>query len=65
MRSHAVTVMDAIAGRGPRLVALSGHDSTPWTYDQFAHRFGGAYRLLRVGEELHISASGTGQTTAT
>ncbi len=61
----AATVMDAIAGRGPRLVALSGHDSTPWTYDQFARRFGGAYRLLRVGEKLHIPASGAGQTTGT
>lgn len=54
----ATAVIDAIAERGPRVVALSGHDSTPWTYDRFADRFGDAYRLLRVGEELRISASG-------
>jgi 7,8-dihydropterin-6-yl-methyl-4-(beta-D-ribofuranosyl)aminobenzene 5'-phosphate synthase len=54
----AAAVMDAIAERGPRVVALSGHDSTPWTFDRFAERFGGSYNLLRVGEQLHISASG-------
>lgn len=54
----AAVVMDAIAERGPRLIALSGHDSTPWTYGQFAARFGDAYRLMQVGEELRISASG-------
>src|SRR6266487_1413650 len=51
-------VLDEIAARGPRLVALSSHDSTPWTYGAFAHRFGDRYRTLRVGEELRISASG-------
>lgn len=56
----AEAVMAAIAARGPRLVALSGHDSTPWTYDQFAARFGSAYRLLRVGEEVRITAAGPG-----
>lgn len=54
----AAAVMDAISERGPRVVALSGHDSTPWTYDRFAQRFGGSYTLLRVGERLRISASG-------
>lgn len=54
----AAAVMDAIGERGPRVVALSGHDSTPWTYDRFAERFGGSFNLLRVGEQLRISASG-------
>jgi hypothetical protein len=51
-------VLDEIASRGPRLVALSSHDSTPWTYGAFAHRFGDRYRTLRIGEELRISAGG-------
>ena len=54
----AAAVMEAIAYRGPRVVALSGHDSTPWTDSQFASRFGSAYRLLRVGDELHITSAG-------
>jgi 7,8-dihydropterin-6-yl-methyl-4-(beta-D-ribofuranosyl)aminobenzene 5'-phosphate synthase len=54
----AAAVMDAIAQRGPRVVALSGHDSTPWADRQFASRSGGAYRLLRAGEELRITAAG-------
>jgi 7,8-dihydropterin-6-yl-methyl-4-(beta-D-ribofuranosyl)aminobenzene 5'-phosphate synthase len=49
-------VLEEIEARGPRLVALSGHDSTPWTYDAFRRRFGGRYRTLRAGEELRISA---------
>ncbi|HEV8276752.1 MAG TPA: hypothetical protein VGQ26_13795 [Streptosporangiaceae bacterium] len=51
-------VLDQIAGRGPRLVALSAHDSTPWTYGAFARRLGDRYRTLRAGEELRISAGG-------
>ncbi len=51
-------VLDEIAARGPRLVALSGHDSTPWAYDAFARRFGDRYRTLRAGEELRITAAG-------
>ncbi len=49
-------VIEEIRARGPRLVALSGHDSTPWTYDAFARCFGDRYRTLRAGEELRISA---------
>ena len=41
-------VLDQIAGRGPRLVALSAHDSTPWTYRSFARRLGDRYRTLRA-----------------
>jgi hypothetical protein len=50
--------MDAIAQRGPRVVALSGHDSTPGADRQFASRFGRTYRLLRAGQELRITAAG-------
>lgn len=50
-------VLEEIEARGPRLVALSGHDSTPWTYDAFTRRFGDRYRTLRAGEELRITAA--------
>jgi 7,8-dihydropterin-6-yl-methyl-4-(beta-D-ribofuranosyl)aminobenzene 5'-phosphate synthase len=53
----AIQVLDEIEARGPRLVALSGHDSTPWTFGAFAARFGHRYRTLRAGEELTISAA--------
>ena len=51
-------VLEEIEARGPRVIALSGHDSTPWTYDAFSRRFGDRYRTLRVGEELRITAAG-------
>lgn len=54
----AQAVIAAIRERGPRLVALSGHDSTQWTLDAFAQAFGDRYRTLRVGEELVITATG-------
>ena len=53
----AAHVLDEIEARGPRLVALSGHDSTPWTFGAFARRLGDRYRTLRAGEELEISAT--------
>ena len=46
-------MLEEIQARGPRVIALSGHDSTPWTYDAFSRR----YRTLRVGEELRITAA--------
>ena len=60
----AAAVLDEIDARGPQVVALSGHDSTPWTYAAFADRFGSRYRTLQVGEELRISAIGTTAGTA-
>jgi len=51
-------VLEEIQARGPRVIALSGHDSTPWTYAAFSRRFGDRYRTLRVGEELRITAAG-------
>ena len=50
-------VLAEIQARGPRLVALSGHDSTPWTFDAFTRRFGDRYRTLRAGEGLRITAA--------
>jgi 7,8-dihydropterin-6-yl-methyl-4-(beta-D-ribofuranosyl)aminobenzene 5'-phosphate synthase len=51
-------VLEEIEARGPRVIALSGHDSTPWTNDAFSRRFGDRYRTLRVREELRITALG-------
>jgi len=51
-------VLDEVEARGPRVIAMSGHDSTPWTYDAFSRRFGDRYRTLRAGEELRITAAG-------
>jgi 7,8-dihydropterin-6-yl-methyl-4-(beta-D-ribofuranosyl)aminobenzene 5'-phosphate synthase len=50
-------VIEEIRERGPRIVALSGHDSTPWTLNAFADAFPGRYQTARVGEEIKISAS--------
>jgi 7,8-dihydropterin-6-yl-methyl-4-(beta-D-ribofuranosyl)aminobenzene 5'-phosphate synthase len=50
----AAEVIDLIRARGPRLVALSGHDSTPWSFAAFERAFGDRYRTLRVGSELRI-----------
>jgi len=50
-------VLAEIHARGPRVVALSSHDSTPWAYDAFARRFGDRYRTLRAGEGLRITAA--------
>jgi len=47
-----------ITARGPALVALSSHDSTPWTYGAFAQAFGDRYRTLQVGDELRVSSAG-------
>jgi 7,8-dihydropterin-6-yl-methyl-4-(beta-D-ribofuranosyl)aminobenzene 5'-phosphate synthase len=56
----ATHVIEQIRLRGPRVVALSGHDSTPWTYAAFEQVFTDRYRTLRVGEELRISADAVG-----
>jgi 7,8-dihydropterin-6-yl-methyl-4-(beta-D-ribofuranosyl)aminobenzene 5'-phosphate synthase len=53
----AARVIEEIRERGPRIVALSGHDSSPWTLNAFADAFRGRYRTARVGEEITISAS--------
>ncbi len=53
----AAHVLNEIDARGPRLVALSGHDSTPWTFDAFARRFGDRHHPLRAGDELRVAAA--------
>jgi hypothetical protein len=55
----ATAAIDEITRRGPRVVALSSHDSTPWTYDAFGRAFGDRYHTVRVGEELVISSAGS------
>jgi hypothetical protein len=52
--ADAQAAISEIAARGPRVVALSGHDSSAWTFTAFAEAFGERYRTLRVGEELRI-----------
>jgi hypothetical protein len=47
-----------LTARGPRLVAVSSHDSTPWTYAAVGRALGDAYRTLQVGDELEVTASG-------
>jgi 7,8-dihydropterin-6-yl-methyl-4-(beta-D-ribofuranosyl)aminobenzene 5'-phosphate synthase len=52
----ARAVIETIRARGPELVALSGHDSTPWTIAAFDEAFGERHRALRVGEDVVIGA---------
>lgn len=56
--SNVAAVLEALDARGPRLVALSGHDSTAWTYDAFARALGERYVTMRVGEHLRFAAEG-------
>jgi 7,8-dihydropterin-6-yl-methyl-4-(beta-D-ribofuranosyl)aminobenzene 5'-phosphate synthase len=58
-------VIQEITARGPRLIGLSSHDSTPWTYDAFGRAFGDRYHTLRVGEELVVSGAGSTLKPAT
>jgi 7,8-dihydropterin-6-yl-methyl-4-(beta-D-ribofuranosyl)aminobenzene 5'-phosphate synthase len=55
--ADAHAVIASISERAPALVALSGHDSTPWTLTAFADAFGERFRPLRVGEEIQIRAA--------
>jgi 7,8-dihydropterin-6-yl-methyl-4-(beta-D-ribofuranosyl)aminobenzene 5'-phosphate synthase len=56
--SDAEAAIREVRARGPRFVALSGHDSTPWACAAFEHAFGGNYRTLHVGDQIDISAAG-------
>ena len=51
----AAAAVREITARGPSIVALSSHDSTPWTYDAFGRAFGERYHTVRVGEEFVVS----------
>jgi 7,8-dihydropterin-6-yl-methyl-4-(beta-D-ribofuranosyl)aminobenzene 5'-phosphate synthase len=55
--ADAREVIASISERGPGLVALSGHDSTPWTMTAFGDAFGERFQPLRVGEEIVIRAA--------
>ncbi|HYS29942.1 MAG TPA: hypothetical protein VEQ12_10660, partial [Candidatus Limnocylindria bacterium] len=55
----AMAAVQEITACGPRVVGLSSHDSTPWTYDAFGRAFGDRYHTLRVGEQLRVSAAGS------
>lgn len=55
--ADARSVIDSIRERGPALVALSGHDSTPWTIAAFDEAFGERHQALRVGQEIVIRAA--------
>ena len=61
----ATAAIDELTRRGPRVVALSSHDSTPWTYEAFGRAFGDRYHAVRVGEELGISSAGARLGSAT
>jgi 7,8-dihydropterin-6-yl-methyl-4-(beta-D-ribofuranosyl)aminobenzene 5'-phosphate synthase len=39
---------------GASLVAVSGHDSTPYTMGRFAAAFGAGFREVQVGEEIRV-----------
>jgi 7,8-dihydropterin-6-yl-methyl-4-(beta-D-ribofuranosyl)aminobenzene 5'-phosphate synthase len=55
--ADARSVIETIDRRGPGLVALSGHDSTPWTLNAFDQAFGDRYKPLRVGEPIILGAT--------
>jgi 7,8-dihydropterin-6-yl-methyl-4-(beta-D-ribofuranosyl)aminobenzene 5'-phosphate synthase len=44
----------AIKKVAPKIVALSTHDSSDWSLDQFRQAFGSAYLDIRVGKEIVI-----------
>lgn len=44
----------AIQKVSPKIVALSPHDSSDWSLDQFRRAFGPAYQDIRVGKEIVI-----------
>lgn len=52
--------IDRLRSAGARLVAVSGHDSTPHTMRRFAAAFGTGFREVRVGEEIVVSAGRDG-----
>jgi 7,8-dihydropterin-6-yl-methyl-4-(beta-D-ribofuranosyl)aminobenzene 5'-phosphate synthase len=55
-RREAVDAARSLAGLELGLAALSAHDSCDWTLDLFKGILGDAYRMVRVGEEIVVSA---------
>jgi hypothetical protein len=39
---------------GASLVAVSGHDSTPYIMGRFAAAFGAGFREVQVGDEIRV-----------
>ncbi len=58
------SVVQELSARGPQLVALSSHDSTPWTYRSLGRAFGERYHTLQVGDQIVISAAGAARVPA-
>jgi 7,8-dihydropterin-6-yl-methyl-4-(beta-D-ribofuranosyl)aminobenzene 5'-phosphate synthase len=56
--ADVAAAIQEITARGPQFVALSSHDSTPWTYDAFNRAFRDRYRTLKVGDELVLLGTG-------
>jgi hypothetical protein len=52
----AAAVMEFLREREPLLVALSSHDSTPWTFDAFGAEFGDRFSTLKVGARIEITS---------
>lgn len=47
-------VIDSLRECHPGLVAISPHDSSAWTLGRLAEIFAGAYRSVRVGDEIVV-----------
>ncbi len=52
--SDVQNAIAAIEKVSPKIVALSSHDSSDWSLDQFRRAFGNAYLDIRVGKEIVI-----------
>ena len=48
--------MSRLRAAGASLVAVSGHDSTPYTMGRFAAAFGAGFQGVRVGAEIRIQS---------
>jgi len=48
---HAIAAIKKVS---PKIVALSPHDSSDWSLDQFRRAFGDTYVDIRVGNEIEI-----------
>lgn len=52
--SNVQNAIAAIKKVSPKIVALSPHDSSDWSLDQFRQAFGNAYVDIQVGKEIVI-----------
>jgi len=51
--------LEQIHARGPRVIALPGHDSTPSTHATFSRHLADRYHTPRTGQQLRITAMGS------